>query len=144
VNGMGQPLSIKNRWVALPTKIIGILFMDPTVTEYEEHSKSGDLEAYTGSGQHKTSAAELSERKSDTSTRKAPPNQLTIPKGREHYQRGRRRRLSDSSYRSINENQGLLTPDPFGACHEDTKVTPYYQSRRVHPQQTPSREQYGR
>ena len=120
--------------------------MDPTVTEYEEHSKAEDLETYTGSGQHKTSAVEHRElRKSDT-TRKAPPNQLTIPKGREQHQRGQRRHLSDSSvasYRSINENKGVLTPDPFGACHEDTRVT-QYRSRRVHPQQTPSREQYSR
>ena len=117
-----------------------------TVTEYEEHSKTaGDVEAYTGSGQHKTSKEE---KKSDA-TRKAPPNQLTIPKAREQYrQHGRWRHLSDSSvasYQSINENQGILTPDPYGACHEDTRVTPHYRgSRRVYSQQTPSREQYSR
>ena len=128
----------------LHADLIILVYFEPAVTEYEEHSKTGDLETYSGSGQHKNSANK--ERKSDT-TRKVPPNQLTIPKAREQYHRGQRRHLSDSSvasYQSINENQGL-TPDPYGACHEDTRATPYYQSaRRLHPQQPSSRDQYGR
>ena len=110
---------------------------------YEDHTKTQDLEIY--SGQHK-----MKDNKGDV--RPVPPNQLSIPSSKDPYKdslvsqhRHQGRHPSDVSIASFqnSRNGNEMTPE-YGASQEDARASSYHRSRRVHPQQSSNHDQYRR